>query len=215
MSSVPPAEPVANKKRPRWLVAALIGALVFGAGCWTEGCERLSFYRGDRDARAQAISQLKDENDRTRVDALYKQWIDVADAHKNRAIPLAAATFVLGAALLALAGRGLTGRSNARSALMQVVAAQAIVVAASWFVLKDVRRAEWDWTIEYSVADRRTSTPPEQFKEAEPIARALMRAYSPTWLVIRTLASALIIFALSRQRSREFFEAGAGQVPER
>jgi hypothetical protein len=222
MSSVPPAagessvkEPLANKKRPRWLVAALVAALVFGAGCWTEGCERLSFYRGDRDARVQMIAQLKDENDRTRVDALYKQYVDIADANRSRGIPLAAATFVLGAALLALAGRGLTGRANARAAIMQVVAAQAIVVAASFFVLKDVRRAEWDWQIEYSVADRRASASPEQIKEAEPIARALMRAYSPTWLAIRSLASALILFALSRQRSREFFEAAAGQVPER
>ena len=52
-----PAEPVAPKKRPRWLIAALIGALIFGAGCWTEGCEKLSFYRGELAPNWEGLTQ--------------------------------------------------------------------------------------------------------------------------------------------------------------
>jgi hypothetical protein len=197
-------------------VAALVGALIFGAGCWTEGCERLAFYRGDHDGREQANQELKDDGDRARVEALYAHWVDVADLERNRAIPFAAATFVLGAALLALAGRGLAGRSNARSAIIQVVAAQAIVVAASWWMLRDVRHAEWNWTVEQAIAKKKETTSPAEFEQAAPAARTLMHGFSPAWLVIRTACSALIVFALTRQRSRELFEAKAkGQEAER
>jgi hypothetical protein len=191
-------------------VVALVGALVFGAGCWTEGCERLAFYRGERDARVQANGEIKNDVDRARVEALYARWIEAADANRARAVPLAAATFVLGAALLALAGRGIAGRSNARAAIVQVVAAQALVVAASWWILRDVRRTEWDWIVEQATLRWKETTPAVVFDEWVHAYRAFMYAWSPAWLALRSVASALIIFALTRQRSREIFEAAAG-----
>jgi hypothetical protein len=36
----------------------------------------------------------------------------------------------------------------------------------------------------------------------------------PGWLVFRTFASALVVFALTRPRSREFFEAAGKAVSE-
>ncbi len=219
MSSVPPASlpsAVTPPRRPRWLVAALVGALIFGAGCWTEGCQRLGFYRGEPDGRVDASHKLKNDDDRARVEALYAHFADVSDSNRSRAIPLAAATFVLGAALLTLAGRGLAGRSNARSAIIQVVAAQAIVVAASWWVLRDVRYAERSWDVERKLAEQKETTPPDQFERGARYARTLAPFVDPAWLVVRTACSALIVFALTRQRSREHFEAAAkGQEAER
>lgn len=215
-SSSPPSERLARPRarRPAYLVAALVLALLFGAGCWTEGCGRLAFYRGDTDVLAEQNAHIRDDQDRGRVEALYQRYLDAADAGKGRAIPFAAGIFVLGAALLALGARGLAGKSNTRSALMQVVAAQAIVVAASYFATKDLRNAELDWNFERQLADQREKLPPEQYEQTAPALRHLRVWAPPTWLSIRSFASVLILVALSRQRSREFFEAAGEPQPD-
>jgi hypothetical protein len=225
MSSIPPppgdssAPPKIEAEKPRvprpkYLVVALVMALLFGAGCWTEGCATLAFYRGDTDVRAEQNEHIADEQDRARVTALYQRYLDAADAGRNRSIPFAAGIFVLGAALLALGARGLAGKSNTRSALMQVVAAQAIVVAAAYFLNKDVRNAQEDWQYEQIIAQQHEKLPPEQFQQALPTLHAMRRWSPPTWLTIRSIASLLILFALSRQRSRAFFEAAGEPQPD-
>lgn len=224
MSSIPPNAPAERgsargggprARRPRYLTAALIAALVFGAGCWTEGCARLTYYRGDQDHGATLNASIQSDEDRARAEALYARYVDVADTASGRAVPMAAATFVLGAALLALAARGLGARSNTRSALMQVVAAQAIVVGASFFVLRDVREAELDWELERTLIHQREKLPPEQYAEVVPAVEAMRRWAPPGWLVVRTLTSGLIVLALSRPRAREFFEMAGEPVSER
>jgi hypothetical protein len=209
-----PAAAKTAASRPRYLVVALIAALVFGAGCWTEGCGRLTFYRGEH-ANISLNASIKDDADRAHADNLYQRFVDASDAARGRAIPMAAATFVLGAALLALAARGLAGKSNTRSALMQVVAAQAIVVLASYFVTRDMTNAETDWQYEMALIRQRERSPPEEFAQLAPSFRAMRRWAPPGWLAFRTLASALIIVALTRPRSREFFEAAARPLPDR
>jgi hypothetical protein len=205
--------PPTTRRRPRYLVVALVAALVFGAGCWTEGCNRLAFFRGERDYGASLNQTIQDDADRAQAESLYQRFLDAAESAQGRAIPMAAATFVLGAALLALASRGLAGKSNTRSALMQVVAAQAIVVGATYFVTRDMRNAEDDWQYQSALFHQRERLPPDQYAEAAPTIHAIRRWAPPSWLAFRTLASALILLALSRPRSREFFEA-AGTVPE-
>src|SRR5262249_47044005 len=147
------------------------------------------------------------------AEALFRRFIEMADAARDRAIPLHAATFVLGAALLALAARGLAGKSNTRSALIQVVTAQAIIVVASHFALRDVHEAEFDWHLERAVIREREVVSPERMAEAAPARRILHRWGPQGWLVFRTVASALIVVALTRQRARDFFDAAAGTVP--
>lgn len=216
---LPAREARASKKpeagRPRYLLFALIAALVFGAGCWTEGCARLAFYRGEREHYAAQNQAIADDSDRGQAEQLYQSYIDAADATRGRGVPLAAATFVLGAALLALAARGLAGRSNTRSALMQVVLAQAIVVATTFFTTKDVRRAEDDWQYQAALFQRRDKIPSEQYADVANTLNVLKRWAPPGWLAFRSLASALIILALSRPRSRDFFDAAARPLSER
>jgi len=206
-SAAPPA-------RPRYLVVALVVALVFGAGCWTEGCARLQFYRGGRDGGPVLNAQIRDDGEREKVEDKYKTFLDVAENARARGVPIYAAYFVLGAALLALAARGLAGRTNARSALVQVVSVQALVVVASWFVMRDLVDAENEWHLARTLAQQREALPPEKFVRVEPTLRDAVKWGGPGWLVIRTLASALIVVALTRQRSRDFFEAAAGAAPE-
>jgi hypothetical protein len=202
-------------KKPRYLLVALIMALVFGAGCWTEGCNRLAFYRGEHDQAQPLNASIKSDADRTRAEALYHRFTEVADAARTRAIPLAAATFVLGAALLALAARGLAGKTNTRSPLVQVVIAQAAVVMLSYFVTPDVRNAELDWEIERTLIHQHETLPADQYERVVPMMHSMRAVGVPGWLIVRTLASALIVFALTRQRSREFFEAAGNTVSER
>src|SRR5690606_38311577 len=84
---------VVSAQRPRYLVVALVTALVFGAGCWTEGCGRLAFYRGETDQHANITEAIRDDADRAQAEALYQRFVDVADMQRGRAIPMAAATF--------------------------------------------------------------------------------------------------------------------------
>jgi hypothetical protein len=212
--SAPPKLEAERPKRPKYLVAALVMALLFGAGLWTEGCATLSFYRGDTDVLAEQNDRIGDEADRTRVTGLYQRYLDAADSGRGRSIPFAAGIFVLGAALLALGARGLAGKSNTRSALMQVIAAQAIVVAAGYYVNRDLRNAQEDWRFEQMIAQQHEKLPPDQFEQALPTFRAMRRWMPPAWLSIRTFASVLILVALSRQRSREFFEAAGEPQPD-
>jgi hypothetical protein len=213
-SSRPPPPSVRPAKRPRYLAVALVGALVFGAGCWTEGCSRINFYRGGLDQSQTLSSSIANEADRARAEALYQHFTEVADAERSRAFPIAIATFLLGAALLALAARGLAGKTNTRSPLVQVVTAQAIVVVLGYFVLRDVRNAELDWGIEQTMLSQRQTLPADQYAQLSSMMAGVRRYGVPGWLVVRTLASALIVLALTRPRSREFFEAAGKPVSD-
>lgn len=217
VSSPPPSGATQGRgpvKRPRYLLFALIGALVFGAGCWMDGCGRLAFYRGEQDQSLALNASIKADSDRNRAEALYHRFTEMADAKRGRAIPLAAATFVLGAALLALGSRALAGKTNTRGALVQVVIAQAAVVGVAYFLTADIRNAELDWEMERTLIHQRETLPPDQYEQVVPMMQSMRHYGVPGWLVVRTLASALIVFALTRPRSREFFEAAGKTVSE-
>lgn len=203
----------ARPARPRWLVVALLVALLFGVGSWTEGCERLVVYRGEREILTQQNAEVPEGAPRQRAEALFDHFIEVAEREKGKTVPFAVGSFVLGAALLALAARGLTGRTNPRSAIIQVVLVQALVHGAAYFATHDYREAENEWKLELSLYKWHL-VPPDQLDQARAVNRAMLHVLDPTWLVVRTIASGLVVFALTRQRAREFFDAAQQQVPE-
>lgn len=215
-----PGSKPGRPKRPRYLAVALISALVLGAGCWTEGCDRMrlykvtAFYNGEADPGQIINGSIKSDEDRGRAEALYQHFIEVAEQARKRAFPMAAATWVLGAALLALSARGLAGKTNTRHALVQVVLAQAAVVAATYFITPDLRNAELDWEQERALIHQRETLTPEQYQQAVPMMQNARRFGAPGWLVVRSFVSLLIAFALTRPRSREFFEAAAKAAAE-
>jgi hypothetical protein len=215
-SDPPPSAPPARAARPRYLVVALVTALIFGAGCWTSGCAQLQVYRGLEKAgpNASAHALIRDDQERAHVEALYKRYLDASDDARSKGIPLAAATFVLGAALLALASRALAGKTNARMALMQVVAVQAIVGTTHFYAMRDATNAELDWWLAGNLAYKRQTARPEEYAKWAPIYHARRRYEEPTVLVLRVVASVLVLFALTQRRSREFFEAAADTAPD-
>lgn len=216
MSSIPPpprgqSEPPARAaetnagRRPRFLLVALVVALLFGAGGWTDGCGRLAFYRGQQEPQT-VIETVSDGDDRARSQALYERFVDTADNARGRAVPIAAATWVLGAALLLLAARGMGGRGNTRSALMQVVTAQAALVILSYVLLRDVWGAEADWQYETAIMVQRDRAPPEQFPQIVAMLHGMRRWAPAGWLAIRSFASLLVLVALTRPRARAYFD---------
>lgn len=205
----------AREKRPRWLVVALLVAMFLGTSSWWDGCARLDMYRSDSSqAAARLHSAIEDETARARAEAAYLELLDVFGASRSRTVPLASATFVLGAALLALASRGLGGRRGSRSLLVQVVSAQAVVAVASYFLTRDVRSAEHDWEHAWRVALHEQAFPPEWRERAARIEDFKLRLEAPLSLAGRTLASALVVLALTRPRSRAFFDADSEAVSE-
>jgi hypothetical protein len=194
-------------------VVALVTALIFGAGCWTSGCGQLQVYRGAKDQGASINALIRDDQERAQIDALYQRHLDASDDARSTGIPLAAATFVLGAALLALASRALAGRTNARTALMQVVAVQAIVGTTHFAAMREASIAERDWLREATLAYKRQTMKPPDYAVWAPIYRGIFDYGEPTVLALRIAASVLVLFALSRRRSREFFEAAADTAP--
>lgn len=192
-------------KRPKYLGVALSLSLALALGCWTEGCDKIAFYRGERDHKALLNTQIQDEADRTRVEALYDRFTDVADAAHRRAVPMAAAILVLGAALMTLSARALSGRKHARGMLVQVVVAQGVLVVANYFVMRDVRQAEFAWQSEGILVQQRPTMPPEQYEVTIDTMNAIRRFGPPTWLTLRTFASALVFAALTSRKTRAFF----------
>ena len=208
--------PPPARKTPRYLLLALLMTLVFGAMGWADGCEKLAFYRGDADLASQQARSwgVQNEADRVRADALYQHYTELADAAHGRTVPLAAATFVLGAAILALAARALAGSANARGPLVQLLTAQAIVAVLVFVLTKNVWHAEWSLFWEHARISQRETLPPGLSATIAPAINMLDAIAAPALFVGRMMLSALVIVALTRQRSREFFEAAGSTVSE-
>lgn len=203
-------------KRPPWLLAALVVALLFGAGSWNEGCSRIELYRGSHSAEMLVDQRVTDEAARQAVKDMYDRFGTIADDTRHLVLPLAVATFVLGAALLALSARGLAGRTNTRSALVQVVAVQAIVAGTTFALTRPYRDAELEWNATDSIAVQRAVEKDDlRLRRNVAIIEGMRRFSPPVGIALRMLGSGLVLLALTRQRTREFFDAaGARGVPE-
>ena len=208
--------PDIRPKRPPWLLAALVVGLVFGASSWNEGCSRIELYRGTQAMDAAVDSAVQDEQARASIQQMYDRFGAIADESRNVVLPFAVGTFVLGAALLALSARGIAGRTNTRTALLQVVAVQAIIAAASFAATRRFREAELQWNTTQAIAVQKTmSLPEDTFRQRAAIIEGSRRFGPPIGIALRMLGSGLVLLALTRRRSRAFFEAaGAPRVPE-
>ena len=210
-----PSRQKGTAKRPPWLLAALVVALLFGAGSWNEGCSRIELYRGSQSVDMVVDARVQDEAAREAITKMYERFGAIADDTRSIVLPFAIATFVLGAALLALSARGLAGRTNTRSALVQVVAVQAILAAASFAVTRPYREAELAWNALDSTAVQRATVQDEvTLRQRTAMIEGARRYSAPVGIVLRMLGSGLVLLALTRQRSREFFEAAGARVPE-
>jgi len=196
--------------------AALLTALALGLGCWTDGYERLRTYQtplfssGKAEPAMVLDTAIRDEQDRARTAQLYEQYISVADRDSKTAFPLAAATWVLGGALIFFALRALGRRTQARDILVQILVVQTAIVALSHFMTTDIRNAQLDLEMHLQLIMRRQTLTAEQLEQAAPmfdrLSDHIRRFGVPGWLVFRSAAGLLAAFALTRPRARAYFE---------
>ncbi len=180
-------------RRPWFLVVALVGGWLFGAQGLVNGCTLISYYKDDHVMEPQPGDEGH-EADFARLEP----WKKALDAAKNRVFPLSAATLVLGGAMVVFAARAMGGRPRARDALIQIACVQAAVSILMYVMTPDVRAAE------------------DQVERDAGYGAVFRRYAPPTLLGLRTLASALIVLALTRPRARAYFDPSKlGSVSER
>ncbi|MGO9838321.1 MAG: hypothetical protein ACLP1X_29425 [Polyangiaceae bacterium] len=204
----------AARKRPFYLVLALLGALALGANDACTGWATVALYREPIDP-SLAGEGIPDEGDRVALVARFEAYLRALDAARPRGWPLGIATLLLGSAVLVFATRALGGSGRARAALVQLVVAQAGTYAAAYWLLPGVLEAELHVHEAKQAAETHEHVP--ERARADEITRAttgMLRAMNPLGLALRTLGSALVVIALTRRRSREFFDETAKAVEE-
>jgi hypothetical protein len=207
--------PAPERKRPWYLVLALPATLVLGLMGACNGWTTVTYYRVPIDP-ASWTSGIADEGDRAAVQARYEGYVQALDAAKGRGWPIAVATLLLGCAMTFFAMRAMGGSRGARAALVQLVVAQAGLTGVTYWLLRDVDDAELRWMQAWQGAKQHeTILEKKQADEYARVGDRLLYVWNPVKLVLRTLGSALVVVALTRQRSREFFDAAGAAVEER
>lgn len=201
----------AERKRPWYLVVALLAALALGTIDAREGWGTAALFHAQVDPTLFGAG-IADEQDRQVVVSRAEDALHALDASRARGWPFAVATLLLGSATLLFALRALGGSAGARAALVQLVFAQAGLNVASHFFLSDVLEAQLRLAEAEANANVHAAGMP---REPGPVPTlAMMRATSRVFLVLRTLGSGLIVLGLTRKKSRDFFDQAPAPVEE-
>ena len=205
-----------ERKRPWYLILGLIAAIVFGLAGAQGGWGTATLYHEPINSSV-AMQGIANEADRAAVVARIEAYLAALDAARSRGWPIAVATLLLGVATLFFAMRALGGSSSARAALVQLLVAQAGLSTVSHALLRDVNEAEMGVLEAKKIADIHEEPGLDKHRAEEMIrtTHAVVRVAAPIVLAMQLLASALIVLALTRRRSREFFDPPAAAVRER
>ena len=201
-----PRSPVPSSKRPVFLLVALALTFVFGVAGWLSGCQTIEEYRAQPAAFEKQIEVLPTAEDRDTARASYEKYQASMETAKTRQYPFGVAEFLLGAAMLALTARTFGGRSGARSMLLQVTAAQAVLLVVAYFVTRDAREA---WLVHIGVTGSMMSPPDsiERLSLRPGMVTAVASSFWSTWIFVRTLLSAMAIVLLTRKQTTAFTDA--------
>jgi hypothetical protein len=112
--------------------------------------------------------------------------------------------------------RSLAGSSAARTMLVQIVVVQAALNVGQHWLLRGVEEANLGLSEAVYTAYLRENVPEWNHPEARAAAgAAVWRASYPFSLAAQAFGSALVVIALTRRRSREFFDASNEALGER
>lgn len=204
-----------ERKKPWYLVVALLGGLAFGVGGGCDGYRAITFYKSANLDPASLVQGMANDVDRAIVAKAFEAWLAAMDVAKERVFPIGVAALLIGAAMVVFALRAMAARPGARGVLMQLVVAQAGLGIASYVLQRDVRDAEQGFHAAVIRAQAHEGV--ADAAEADKVARlavATNRWLPPVYLALRTLGSILIVIAMTRPRSREFFDAARDPVSE-
>jgi hypothetical protein len=187
MPSTAPTHP--EKRRPGYLILALIASWMIGLGGMTNGCQTLNFYRQATQPTLVFDGKLAAEIKKARIDALNTQHA--------RMVPLAAANLLLSGLLIFACWRALSGRRGAHALTIQAVVANAAFSVADFVVSRPVRAL---------IIDSVSAHAPETMQQLSPPQLANAFWWSQRIMLAgNLLVFALIGYALTRPRVIEIF----------
>ena len=192
-------------KRPWYLVLALSLALFLGATSTMQGCQTFAVYQGALTADP-LVESIPTESGRKAVEEGFQHYTETVYAAKKHVFPLSVAAWVLGLALMALTLRALAGSRVARGYLLQVLAAKGALMVAEFWLTRDVARAE----VEHALIRQAALFPDAAANPQTPFdpIRFLVFVLA-AWLFVKLAAVAAILVALTRARTRAFYDAVA------
>lgn len=209
MTSVPPPpEDTRARKRPWYLVVALVLVSLTGVTAAAEGCGMVGYYRGAVPLVDQPIADGVTDEDRAMIQAAALEVEAAREQDKKILFPLAAASLVLGMAMFAFATAAMAGRDGARRAVTQLVAVRAVMLAVELATTKREREAEAHLKRAHVVADWRSHPQGEQvIAQHDALAARFGNSIAVGGVVVRILLFGMVVLALTRQRTRAFYEA--------
>jgi len=205
---------------------ALVVAWMFGAMSFVDGCTNVLVYRGGNLEEHETIAHIESDDQRVEVANAAERLLTTMDAARKRFFPLSIAKMLLGAVMVGFAARAMSGRGGARGALVQIVTVHAGLMILIYFLAADVRAAQaaLDFATNKALWLEQVRDPAQEARMAEhrqdvervlPFLARFYAIKNGAWLVARTFLSGFIVIALTRARSREFFEAASERFSER
>lgn len=201
-------EPASAQRRPWYLVLALLLCSVLGAYGSLDGYETIALYRTTEIDTSYVLRDIAQEENRKAASASVDRLLGAMEQERSKLFPLAAGELVLGLALFMLAIFAMAGRGGARPAVVQLVVAQAALVVAMHVMTPKTRAAEVDLGLAVKSAQLRESgTDPHVVDDAASTYRHIEPYLGAVKLGVRTALALLVIVALTRARTRAFYEA--------
>jgi hypothetical protein len=190
--SDPPPGP--RRKRPWYLMAALVTAWLLGAMGLMSGGSIVAFHRESASEVRKSLDRDEerffDPDERALFREKSEHFYQVREQAEKREFPLGVATLLLGGAMVALAARSMSGREGARGALVQVTLARAALVVLAYLLTPDIRAAA--------------------FAVAPAVGYVLVAG-----MAAEAAVCLLIVLALTREGSIAFFRGMSGSAWER
>ena len=126
--------------------------------------------------------------------------------------PLSVGELVLGLAMFILGAAAMAGRGGARSSLVQIVLVQAALIVGTYVATPKVRAAASEMELTVRAAElEEAGNDPALVKDTVHRFRQIEPAITGVVLGGRIMVALLIVLALTRKRTRAFYEAMSEQ----
>jgi disulfide bond formation protein DsbB len=210
-SQPPPASRrAAATRRPWYLILALGICFVVGASTAFNAMYLIDVYRQPETDVTSQFTDIKSDAARQKLQAAAQGLLDAIHAEQSRLFPISVAELVLGITLFALAVLAMVGRSGARRALVQVILVSTLVAGVEWFATPKFRAAEREAAlVQLEVDSLESGMDPQMVAIQVATQRKLIPFVMPIRLVVRGAIALLVVLALTRRRTYQFYESMA------
>lgn len=200
------------RRRPWFLILALVVCSILGAGGFIGGMETVAVYRTTQLDTSVRLKDLKEDGHRQAAQASVDHLVEVLEQERPKMFPLSVAELVLGLAMFILAAAAMAGRGGARSSLVQIVLVQAALIVGTYVATPKVRWAAADMELTIRAGElEEAGNDPAIVKDTVSRFRQIEPAITGGVLGGRMMVALLIVLALTRKRTRAFYEAMSEQ----